>query len=92
MTKVIRIPDGLMTLAESKAVCPHCEKKIEFEAIEKKWMRQRKHWMKFKCNCKKLIGIAQDMRGDYIAFDHKSKQNENLFRSPTAQDNRRRLQ
>jgi hypothetical protein len=56
-------------IAESKAFCPHCEQHIPFNVLEKRWMKQDNHFMKFKCKCGKNIGIAMDMRGDYVAFD-----------------------
>lgn len=71
MTKTIRIPGGILTLNESKAKCPKCNKEIPFDKIESKWMKQDKHFMKMKCTCNKFIGITTDMRGDFIAFDLK---------------------
>ena len=71
MTQVIRIPNGIITLNESKAICPKCKEKIPFDKIEDKWMKQDNHFMRLKCSCKKYIGITTDMRGDFIAFDLK---------------------
>ena len=67
--KTIVIPNGILHLAESKAVCPHCEREIPFDEIEEKWMQQNNHFMRMKCKCKKFIGIAMEMTGDFIAFD-----------------------
>lgn len=71
MSKTVIIPDGILTLAESKAECPECERKIPFEEIEAKWMKQDNHVMRMKCKCRRFIGITQDMRGDFIAFSLK---------------------
>jgi len=66
--KTIRIPNGIMHLAESKAICPYCERQIPFEEIENKFMKQDKFYIRMKCECKRFIGITQDMRGDFIAY------------------------
>jgi len=67
--KTLKIRDGVIHLAESKAICPKCAAKIPFDKIEKKWMKQDNCYMRMKCVCKRYIGIATDMRGDFIAFD-----------------------
>ena len=73
--KTLFIPNGIIHISESKAECPHCERKIPFEEIEDKWMKQDNHFMRMKCKCKKFIGIAMEMNGDFIAFEwnHKNK-------------------
>tara|TARA_B100002049_G_C15732558_1_gene231075 strand:+ start:214 stop:429 length:216 start_codon:yes stop_codon:yes gene_type:complete len=71
MSKTVIIPNGILTLAESKAECPECERQIPFDEIEGKWMKQDKHYMRMKCKCKRFIGITTDMRGDFIAFSLK---------------------
>ena len=68
MTKTIRIPNGILTLNESKAECPHCGRKIPFDEIEDKWMKQEKHYMRMKCKCKRFIGITSDIKGDFVAY------------------------
>jgi len=69
MTKTIRIPNGILTLNESKAKCPHCERNIPFDEIEKKWIKQEKHYMRMKCKCKRFIGITSDIKGDFVAYE-----------------------
>lgn len=71
MSKTIIIPDGILTLSESKAECPECERQIPFDEIEPKWMKQDNHYIRMKCKCKRFIGITTDMRGDFIAFSLK---------------------
>lgn len=71
MSKTVIIPNGILTLAESKAECPECERQITFDEIEEKWMKQDKHYMRMKCKCKRFIGITTDIRGDFIAFSLK---------------------
>lgn len=78
MSKVIKIPDGLITLAESKAICPHCERKIPFEEMEDKYHKQDNHTIRMKCKCKRFIGITTDMRGDFIAFSLKTDNGKEL--------------
>lgn len=58
-----------MHLAESKALCPYCERQIPFEEIEEKFMKQDNHYIKIKCKCKRFIGIAQNIRGDFVAYE-----------------------
>jgi len=67
--KAIRIPNGIIHLAESKAKCPHCERLIPFDEIESKWMKQTTAHIKIKCKCKRFVGITQDMRGDFVAYE-----------------------
>jgi hypothetical protein len=67
--KTILIPNGIITLAESKAICPYCTYKIPFDIIENKFMNHDNHYIRMKCKCKRFIGIAQNIRGDYVAFE-----------------------
>lgn len=71
MSKSIFIPGGIMTLSESKAICPHCERHIPFDELENKWHKQNNHTMRVKCKCKRFIGITMDMKGDFLAFSLK---------------------
>jgi hypothetical protein len=67
--KSIIIPNGIMHLAESKAICPKCKRQIPFEEIEEKFMKQDKHYIKMKCKCKRYVGITQDIKGDFRAYE-----------------------
>jgi hypothetical protein len=67
--KAIKIPNGIIHLAESNAKCPYCGRQIPFNEIENKFMKQKKHYMRMKCKCKRFIGITQDIRGDFVAYD-----------------------
>ena len=69
MTKVIRVPSGILTLVESKAECPHCQIKISFEEIEPKWMKSKTGFLKMKCKCGKRIGITSNLHGDFVAYE-----------------------
>lgn len=73
--KTVIIPNGIIHLSESKAICPECERKIPFEEIEEKFMKQDKHDIRIKCKCKRFIGITQNIRGDYVAYDLNYKNN-----------------
>ena len=70
--ETIRIPNGIIHIAESKALCPLCQRVIPFDEIETKWMKQNKHFIKFKCKCKKYIGITQNIKGDFVAYNLKT--------------------
>ena len=67
--KTITIPNGTITISESKAVCPHCERVIPIDEIEDKWLKQDKHFMRMKCKCKRFIGIAANYMGDFVAYE-----------------------
>ena len=72
MCKTEVIPNGFLTFAESKAECPKCTRKIPFDEIEEKWMRQDSHLMRIKCKCKRFIGITTNIQGDFVAFSLES--------------------
>ena len=71
--KAIPIKNGIIHLAESMAVCPYCGRKIPFDEIENKFMKQNSHFIRMKCKCRRFIGIAVNMMGDYVAFDLQDK-------------------
>ena len=71
MSKTVIVPNGILTLSESKADCPECKRQIPFDEIEDKFSRQDKHYMRMKCKCRRFIGITTDIRGDFIAFSLK---------------------
>ena len=67
--KTVTTDTGIITLSESKAVCPHCERKIPFEEIEEKWMKQDKDPIRMKCKCNRFIGVTMTWIGDFVAFE-----------------------
>lgn len=67
--KSITVPGGILTMSESKAVCPHCERQIPFDEIEDKFQKQTKHFMRMKCKCKRFIGITSNYMGDFVAYE-----------------------
>lgn len=69
MTKTVIVPNGIMTLVESKAKCPHCERNIPFDEIENKWSKQDKPHIRMKCKCKRFIGITSNIMGDFVAYE-----------------------
>ena len=69
MTIRLRVPNGSVSLCESKAECPHCERDIAFEEIEEKYMKQSESHFKMLCKCKRKIGITADMKGDFVAYE-----------------------
>ena len=78
--KTLRIPNGIIHFAESKAFCPYCERQIPFDEIENKFMKQDKFYIRMKCKCKRFIGITQDIRGDFVAYELSGgKQNSNIL-------------
>jgi len=73
MSKSIYIQDGILTLAESKAICPHCDRSIPFDEIESKYNKTDKAYMRFKCKCKRTIIITMNILGDFVALELKQK-------------------
>jgi len=71
MSRIIHIPDGTLSLSESRATCPHCKSHISFEHIEKRFWKQSKTFIRVKCTCGKYVGITQDYRSDFVAFELK---------------------
>jgi len=69
--KSIPIKNGILHLAESKAICPLCKINIPFDKIENKYQKSSNDFIRMKCKCKKYIGITTNFEGDYIAFDLK---------------------
>ena len=67
--KTVIILNGIMHLVESKAICPKCERKIPLGEIEDEFIKQDKLSIRIKCKCKQFIGITQDIRGDFIAYE-----------------------
>jgi len=67
--RAIPIKNGIIHLAESKAICPHCEIHISFDEIEEIFQSQNEFFIKHRCKCQKIIGITQDIRGDYVAYE-----------------------
>ena len=63
--KSIQIPNGVLHTAESKAICPHCDRSIPFGEIEPKFNSPH---INLKCRCKRYIGITQNIVGDYVAY------------------------
>lgn len=68
MSKTIHIPGGTITLAESKAICPHCKAHIDFDKIEKRFWKQTKSFIRMKCVCGVFVGITQNYQGDFVAY------------------------
>jgi hypothetical protein len=65
---------ALITFSESKAICPHCERKIPFDEIEPKFQKQDKPYFRMKCKCKRFVGVSTNIQGDFVAFNLKTKE------------------
>lgn len=71
--KAIAIPNGILHISESKAECPYCTYKFEFEDFEKQWMKSNSSIIRKKCKCKRFVGVTQTIRGDFVAFELNKK-------------------
>jgi hypothetical protein len=68
--KTIKLKDGFITLGESKANCPKCDKLASFEVLETKWFKvKNRNYMYHLCECDTKFGVAVNMKGDYVAFE-----------------------
>ena len=48
--------------------CPYCQKKYN-DADEKYYKRlQGKNWIRIKCKCGEVFGLAVDYTGDIVSF------------------------
>lgn len=64
----IQIPNGILHLAESKALCPVCHAPQPIEALEPKWMKIKGHSMRHKCKCGAWMQITCNFKGDFVAY------------------------
>ncbi len=72
MGKCIKIPNGILTLADTSDVkCPKCERMIPFEEINDKWFKAKnnKGTIRIKDKCNRFIGIAMDIMGKFHAYE-----------------------
>ncbi len=67
--KTLKIPNGIVHISESKAICPYCTNKIEWDEIEDRYMKSKDGHIRKKCKCKRFIGITTDITGDLIAYE-----------------------
>ena len=71
--KTIHIPNGILHLNESNAVCPYCKRLMPFEDCEKALSNafdKGRYTARKKCSkCKRFIGITSDIRGDFVAYE-----------------------
>lgn len=76
MCKAIRIPNGIICLADTSDIkCPMCERQIPFEEINDKWYKAKNNngTIRIKDKCNRFIGIAMDMMGKFHAFELPTK-------------------
>lgn len=74
--KTIPIKNGFISLSESRATCPKCYKPVKFEVLEEKWFKIKNRVTMFHtCSCKYKMGIAVDMKGDYVSFQSEPNKN-----------------
>jgi len=66
--KTVSVPNGILHLSESKAVCPYCERKIPWSELEDRWIKSDGHF-RMKDKCKRFIGITMNIKGDFIAYE-----------------------
>ena len=71
MSIAIHIPGGILHLAESKAICPHCEHKFPISVLEPLLEKSRTGFFRKKCVCGRFVGITTDYHGYFVAYDLK---------------------
>ena len=55
-------------MSETKIICPHCDTEILYESIHTKWMKSDNGFINTRCECKKRIGITQNIQGGLVAY------------------------
>jgi hypothetical protein len=68
MPQSIRVPGGIIHLAQSKAACPHCKNKFTVEQLEPGLYKSKDGFFRKKCSCGKFVGITTDITGDFVAY------------------------
>ena len=71
--KTIRVPHGLISISNSDAQCPHCQKSISVGDVEDKLIKsenKNKGYIRFKCKgCTRYIGVAMAYNGEVQSFE-----------------------
>ncbi len=70
--KAVRVLNGIVHFAESKAICPFCERKILIMEVDEKLCNSDNGYIRHKCKCKRFIGITSNIIGDIVAYNLKS--------------------
>lgn len=71
MPKSVVIPGGVLHMAESNAICPHCEHIFTVDILEPLFQKCKTYWFRKKCVCGRFVGITTDLKGDFVAYDLK---------------------
>jgi hypothetical protein len=66
--KTIHVPDGIMHVSESKALCPVCHAPQPIEILEPKWIKAKGISMRHKCKCGTWMHITSNYLGDFVAY------------------------
>jgi hypothetical protein len=74
--KTIKVPNGLISVANSSAKCPKCEKPILLSDVDEKIVaeankgKKSKGYIRHKCQgCKRFIGVAMAYNGEVCSFE-----------------------
>lgn len=74
--KTIRVPNGLLSIANSNAKCPKCEKHILLSDVDEKIVKEgmkgkkSKGYIRHKCKgCQRFIGVAMAYNGEICSFE-----------------------
>lgn len=70
MSKSIRIPNGIITLADTEFKCPYCKK--QYDDIDNKYLdrcnKNKSCTTTIKCKCKHKFGFTYNIMGDAVSF------------------------
>lgn len=76
--RTVKLKNGFLTMSESKAVCPHCNKLIplDLDAVCERLEKSKRMYIRKRCECNKFVGLTSDYRGDLVAFPLKRNRQE----------------
>ncbi|MGH1338340.1 MAG: hypothetical protein ACRBFS_19630 [Aureispira sp.] len=63
------IDNAIISIAECKDPCPHCERNIPIGEVLEKWHKSEKLHIRHKCKCTRFVGVTQDIRGDLRIYE-----------------------
>ncbi len=66
----LRIPNGTITVSESKAKCVKCETAITIGEVDERLQKSKRGYIRYTCKtCQEITGVTSDYKGNIISFD-----------------------
>lgn len=68
--KAIKVPNGIIHIAESKANCPHCNRHIDVDECNERIQKSKNGFTRLKCKgCKRFMGLTCNIMGDFVSYE-----------------------